>query len=168
MPPFSSAHNLQLFIENSAEIDQDVCSQSTPIGKSRAPHYSCRSVGFTDNDEVLIVSRHQQDAIWFTKEGLQSFKRDCTTSVQIIVKGKRGLYRDVCERGLEGMSMAGAIQSKARRKFAYRMVLDEQEDQRRAGVVDTETMARAYQQVTTASAVSALARGKSDADAVNC
>jgi hypothetical protein len=172
MAPFSK--NIQMLDNKNSPAEIDTYSQAKQQSKKgravgASQDYWRRSVGFSDNHDVNIVSRHRQGDLWFTTDELKSFKQNCARSVHMIVRGNhRARQQNICERGLEDMSTAGAIQIRTRRRFACKVVLDEQEEQRQAGVlvVDTETMARVYQDVTARSAKSAIARGESDAKGV--
>jgi hypothetical protein len=157
MPPLSSL-----------EIDIDLIDVVT---HEKALHHDdsdspSRSVSFASRVDLIREPCHSSRATWASKEDHGNFKLDNARTIQIIMAGKQQKFNDVCERGLENMSKAGSLQIKRRRRYARRVVLEEQETQRREWISDPERVASEYQKATARSSLVASIRGQADAFAV--
>jgi hypothetical protein len=155
MPPLSSL-----------EIDIaliDVATHDKALHHDDADSLTSRSVSFASRDEIIRERCHSSRATWVSKEDLGDFKLDNARTIQIIMAGKQRKFNDVCEQGLESMSKAGSLQLQSRRKYARRVVLEEQKTQRREWISDPERIADEYQKATVRSSLVASTRGQADA-----
>jgi hypothetical protein len=158
MAPLSSIELESAFIDvrNSKETLSD-----GSIGDLR------RIVTFAARDNVIDIPCHSSKDTWLSKEEIQHFKVDNARSIQMILSGKHRKIPDFSERGLENMSKAGALQVRSRRTYAQRVVLEEQETQRQDFFSEPERIADEYNRAASRSVLSAIARGRHDAQAVD-
>jgi hypothetical protein len=172
MPPFSST---ELLNHQSLEIDVCVTPSSKPQQQDLGPAKAGRSVRFASSSEPVICfpknTPVEQQKAWYSQAQLQSFKLDSAKTVHILMNslGRAALLvnsNELCERGLETMSKAGSLQKNSRLRYARKIVLDEQEDQKeQGGVIDGVRLAELYKESASKCVASAIARGKFDAEA---
>ena len=121
-----------------------------------------RSVGFADCDEIISDRSCSSQDTWLSKKDIQDIKLEAARSVQLIMAGKHRNNPAVCERGLEDMSKAGAVQIRSRRAHARRVVLEEQENQREQQSFNPDRLVCEYQRASGRSILPAIARARID------
>ena len=166
-PKVTMAPRLSL-IENVPELAD---SQSFCFEKDDQPIR--RTVSFAISEHILFYEESSSSCCdkenrWYSKLETDQFKKENSRSAQAIVLGKHRHIADLCERGLENVTKAGALQSKNRRKVALKAVMDEQRRQREISIYDPEAIAQAYGRLTSRSCLAAAAQGHSDSLAVDC
>jgi hypothetical protein len=131
-----------------------------------------RTVSFAISQELLFSKVDEsisRKTMWYSKQEIEHFKKENSRSVQAMLSGKHRQMPGFCERGLENMTRAGALQSKNHKKFSQKVVLDEQRKQRENGESDVVDMiAQIYEQASRRSQVAAAARGENDAREACC
>lgn len=175
MPPFASFE----LLNQSLEIGVVCVTPNKPQQQQDdhiGPQEEGRSVRFTSSSSELHAviyfpanSMVEKRKAWYSQAQLQSFKLDSAKTVQILMNiPARALVNSnvvLCERGLETMSKAGSLQKNSRLRYARRVVLDEQEEQKERGEIYDERLAELYKESASKCLASALARGKFDAEA---
>jgi hypothetical protein len=127
-----------------------------------------RAIAFAISQDIYFTERCPcKETAWYSKQDTEKFKKDNYCSVHAMLAGKHRELADFCERGLETCTKAGSIQTKNRKKFALKAVLNEQLKQQENGVFDPEAIAQAYGRVTSRSRLMAAAQGQGDAMAAN-
>lgn len=141
-------------------IDTRSYEKAQPTSRSK------RSVTFAAMQEVrfLPVEDIGRDITWYTKKELDQVKKNNSRSVRAMCMGTHRADPDFCERGLQ--TQASSIQTKHRKKFAIKLVLEEQKRQQETGEINSEALAEKYEMQTTRSRLAAAAQGQSDALAV--
>jgi hypothetical protein len=75
-------------------------------------------------------------------------RQDCYKQIKKMENGEVFKDKKYCSRGLESSTRLAAISKTQNCKNAINVVLDEQDEQRRLGVVDEEALAQRYHQGT--------------------
>jgi hypothetical protein len=88
-------------------------------------------------------------ATWYKDEEYTKIRNQCLKQIKKLENGKVFTKDKKClSRGLESQTRLATISKTLNRKNALDAVLDEQDDQRRLGVVDEEAIAQRYHQGT--------------------
>ena len=120
-------------------------------------------VAFSDNDRVIEYEcDDSESSLWLCADDIKSFKKQCHETVEMAMSGSLSAFPDFCDRGLEGFTAAGKLQSRSRKKHARSVVLEEQERQRASNTFDPERLSEGYSRATTRSRLLAAALGQGD------
>ena len=107
-------------------------------------------------------------ACWFQADEYSKSRRECVKVIKQMDAG--GVFKDkkYCSRGLESHTRTGSLAKKQNRRAAFEAVLLEQEDQRQFGVVDEESIAERYRDVSSSCQLWAIRVGLQDQRAAEC
>lgn len=104
----------------------------------------------------------EQAATWFSAQEFQTISQSCFLQIQMLNRGKRLKGKKYCARGLESETKVGLRTKSMNRLLAKKVVLEEQDRQRREGVREPHYLAYLYFSATASCQVWANVVGLSD------
>lgn len=129
-----------------------------------------RRVRFRENiisKEYTILSRRDYTdaeiiATWSQSEEYQAITSSCCKQVRMIEQGAVLRDKKYCARGLEVHTRLASMVKSQNKRLAWDAVLLEQDEQRRLGIIDAETIAERYIEVSSSSLLWAQTVGMRD------
>lgn len=104
----------------------------------------------------------EKAATWFSSSEFQNIAQSCCLQIQKLNQGERLIEKKYSGRGLESDTKSGLRSKLRNRQLAQRIVLEEQDRQRRDGVREPEYLAYLYHSATSSCQVWANVVGLSD------
>lgn len=148
---------MMLLTETQAKLDDVECTTDSlspskvPLDSSTGTKSSTKSVRFSTNIDVREV-RHWKDlpteeaeATWYTPAEFEDIKRSLVVTIRLMMT-KKPIGEDLCTRGLEFRTPAGAKLRKKNKLRALTAVWNEQVAQWKADRSDDEAISFVYQQ----------------------
>jgi len=135
-----------------------------------------KRVSFQQDEKLIqeIASRvelteEDLDALWYTKDEYELSKKSQLFIIKLMDRGMGSLENDdeLCPRGLEGRTRAGARRKRKSIEAAWDAVLGEQEKQWDEGRFNSFTLARVYLESAAQSAMAAFLAAKRDEEFVH-
>lgn len=136
-------------------------AQAIPTRKTKKVKFNQRvSICFTI--PLHDISPQEVKAAWYTNDELAQVMQSCCKQIQKLDRGKRLKDVKYCARGLESDTRLASLIKKKNRSLAYKVVLEEQDRQRREGVQEAEYLAYLYHCVTSSCQLWANTVGMTD------
>ncbi len=152
----------------SEQKKRGACYLQVPVITSPFSEKSCKRVVFCE--QVMIhytLSRkdilpEEKRATWFSTRELRRIAQSCLFEIHKLNRGQRLKDKKYCGRGLESETKDGLRAKRMNRYLARKIVLEEQDRQRREGVQEPDSLAYLYHSATSSCQVWANAVGLSD------
>lgn len=160
--------SLPMVLEQEKELSEEfTCTKRNILNKKRRRSLPEKKVSFSERSQVRYALHHDEytaeeiAACWYSREESSEITRKIVALIKKIIQGKAQKF---CTRGLEHMTPEATEERESRRRDAYNAVLEEQDKQYFDGRVNSESIARRYQQVAaTDSQQRACEIGRNDA-----
>ena len=128
-----------------------------------------KSVRFAEQIEILFVERiddyteEELDAVWYNVNDFNAIKHEIQKIVKLMEVGVTVPPNKESTRGLEHRTRKGALLKFHNKRTAYCAVLDEQDDQWKNGIFDSNAIAKVYLKHSATCQAAAARIGQKDA-----
>lgn len=133
------------------------CSSSTDTTADETDSSSLKKLTFSNENAIHPtlsrddISQNEREAAWYNEEEYRVITRSCVKQIRMLERGQELRDKKYCSRGLESHTKFGAVHKTKSRALSIDMVLNEQDKQIREGILDEESIAFVYQEVSASS-----------------